>query len=58
MRTCWEKSPESRPHFFQLVISFSSFFENTAEPLESVVSDTEESGCGQDTEVSPDTTSS
>ena len=51
MRSCWEKSPESRPHFSQLFSSFSTFFDDTAEPLESVVSDTEGSGRGQDIEV-------
>ena len=51
MRSCWEKSPESRPHFSQLVSSFSTFFDDTAEPLESVVSDIEGSGRGQDIEV-------
>ena len=34
MRSCWEKSPESRPHFSQLVGSLSTFFENTAEPAQ------------------------
>ena len=57
MRSCWEKSPESRPHFSQLVSSLSTFFENTAEPLESVVSDIKGSGRGQDIEFSPDTSS-
>ena len=51
MRSCWEKSPESRPHFSQLVSSFSTFFDDTAEPLESVVCDKEGSGRGQDIEV-------
>ena len=48
MSSCWEKSPESRPHFSQLVDSLSTILDNIAEYFDLAGSDQATSGCGHD----------